>query len=200
MRTTPRYTGKGNTADSQYRKNMRPSIDNLPSRVKIDCCGCWNWNGVIRRDGYGVFRLNRKNIAAHRAVFELFNGPIPDGLYVCHKCDNRACVNPSHLFLGTPLDNSLDMVAKGRSSYGEKSGIAKLKEDDVELIKRMKDSGIRQFILAKKFGVSQGTISLIVLKKSWKHLLSETPIEATTPDGQRYVYRQPREVPQMEMP
>lgn len=81
--------------------------------------GCWEWVGKIKvgkEGGYGIFR----DMRAHRYSWELFNGLIPDKLIICHKCDNRKCVNPDHLFLGTQFDNMKDMTKKGRRAYGEK--------------------------------------------------------------------------------
>lgn len=99
--------------------------------------GCWLWLGAIHRDGYGVLCAGGGNrppiLRAHRASYAQKNGPIPDGLFVCHKCDNPLCVNPAHLFLGTHRDNMRDMVAKGRSTFGDKNPSAKAAKKKREL-------------------------------------------------------------------
>jgi hypothetical protein len=85
--------------------------------------GCWLWRGTIGTDGYGKFWLRGKNPHAHRVAYELHSGsPVAAGMVVCHKCDTPACVRPSHLFVGTHKENSIDMVRKGRHRYGKFRG------------------------------------------------------------------------------
>ncbi len=83
--------------------------------------GCWEWQGAPSANGYGMIKAEGKYIGAHRYSWELYKGAIPDGLFVCHACDNRRCVRPDHLFLGTNQDNQLDALAKGRIKTGVES-------------------------------------------------------------------------------
>ena len=140
---------------------------------KVDKSGdCWVWRGVSG-NGYGQFWNNGKNVGAHRFAYSLANGPIPNGLFVCHHCDNPKCVRPSHLFLGTNSDNIVDSVVKGRwtDNRGEKHGMSKLVKDDVREIRRLYSLGVTQTVLAKAWEVDQSTISYIVNGKRWKHEL-----------------------------
>lgn len=134
--------------------------------------GCWGWKGCIPKNpGYGQFRSNMKKWRAHIASYLLHIGEIPDGMFVCHTCDNRVCSNPKHLFLATDLENKMDMVQKGRSPILYKKGCenpnAKLHKSQVEEIMKMLNSGFSQKIIAEKFNVSQSLISLIYLGKAW---------------------------------
>ena len=137
--------------------------------------GCWLWKGYLSKDGYGRFRFygrNGKKVQAHRASWILNFGPIPEGMFVCHKCDNRKCVNPEHLFLGTPQDNMNDMVAKGRSgdTRGEKSGLTHLTDADVLSIRARYPQGTKLIDLAREYGVAKSTVSYIVNGHTWKHV------------------------------
>lgn len=125
---------------------------------------CWEWTGSCSH-GYGGFYAASRKIQAHRVSWVIHTrADIPKGTEVCHTCDNRPCVNPKHLFLGTRRDNVLDCLHKGRLSIGEKSGSAKLSDDDVDLIEFLKlmVDGITYRTLADMFGVSEKHIGRII--------------------------------------
>lgn len=133
--------------------------------------GCWLWTGCVNPDGYGQIMVNRVVTKAHRLSYQMFRGEIGSGLDVCHKCDVPGCVNPDHLFLGTPADNAADKVRKGRqqrlSFPGEKNGCARLTEDDVKAIRASNLKGIE---IAKIYNIAKGAISQIRNRKAWKHV------------------------------
>lgn len=122
---------------------------------------CWLWRGFVDAHGYGQFERNTK---AHRFAFETVFGKIPNGLVVCHKCDVPRCVNPEHLFVGTNLDNSLDMAAKGRSAR------AKFTPDQVSFIRHENQRGVSQRELARIHQVHPQTIHRIVHSQTWQRL------------------------------
>lgn len=133
--------------------------------------GCWLWKGFLEADGYGRFALpGRKIGAAHRVAWTLFKGDVPTGLFVCHKCDIRDCVNPDHLFLGTPAENHADMKRKGRSTRGAKNPRAKLQSAQVLEIHSLLAAGKTTAQIARYFGVSLGTIRSIRNGNRWGHL------------------------------
>jgi hypothetical protein len=134
---------------------------------------CWLWLGSKNQDGYGRFSMNRKNVLAHRVSYQIYNGEIPTGMIVIHSCDNRGCVNPQHLRLGTQRENVFDMVSKGRNGdhSGEKCGMSKLTWYDVNQIRLMSASG--SYIseeIGKKFNVCGSTIRRIIRNETWKML------------------------------
>ena len=107
---------------------------------------------------------------AHRVAYEIAHGPIPAGMQVCHHCDNPPCCRPSHLFLGTPKDNSLDAARKGRRPHGEGHAMAKLTEKDVREIRRLRAAGMHQWPIARRFGIAQTAVWAILARKTWRHV------------------------------
>lgn len=132
--------------------------------------GCWEWQASLSTHGYGQFNIGVKLYGAHRVAYALKNGPIPDGAQILHRCDNPACVRPSHLFPGDHRSNMRDMAAKGRSTRGERNPSAKLSLDQVREIRERLEFSRRgaQKLLASEFGVAPRTISAIAARKLWK--------------------------------
>jgi hypothetical protein len=161
--------GKPKPAVERFERNYIPEPNS----------GCWLWAGSISPNGYGQFRISAKEkpMGAHRASWVLAYGAVPNGLCVCHKCDERTCVNPDHLFVGTYKENMQDAAAKGRMNWksgrsqnlpkGEKHHSAKLVSDQVMAIKSSTASGVE---LAKTYGVSTITISRIKRGIIWGHI------------------------------
>lgn len=134
---------------------------------------CWIWRGrVDKRCGYGKFDVNGVDSYTHRVMWEIIHGPIPDGLFVCHDCDNPPCVRPDHLFLGTPLDNSMDRNRKGRTHgpVGELNGQTKLTDEQVREIRVALRDGEGRSKLAEEYNVSTSTIYYIKVGRRWKHV------------------------------
>ena len=127
---------------------------------------CWRWIGSIARGGYGQL----DGLRAHRISYEVHRGPIPSGHFVCHRCDQRDCVNPRHLFAGPPAANTADMLAKGRHVHGERVCTAKLTAAQVLAMRLEYREGVVQTELARRYGVSQPHISDIVMGRAWRHL------------------------------
>lgn len=129
---------------------------------------CWEWQAGKFSQGYGATHISRKVVYAHRVSYEIHNGPIPDGLFVCHSCDNPACVNPAHLWLGTQAENMHDCQAKGRSARKAARRNVPLTDAEVQAIRER--SGERGSALAKEFGVSPSLISRIIHRTRWTHI------------------------------
>lgn len=137
------------------------------SRVSVSSCDdCWLWAGSCNRDGYGTATIGHIH-GAHRVAYTLTYGEIPPGLYVCHSCDNRACVNPNHLWLGTCRDNMRDMVLKGRSSHGSRNGRAKVTAEQVKEMRSRRLRGDLQRDIALDYGISRWQVGKILNGKRW---------------------------------
>lgn len=151
-----------------------PLIERFEKKIElIPFTTCWIWTGNIKDNGYGQLIVNKKMKLAHRVSYELYKTTIPDKMEVCHSCDNRVCVNPSHLWLGTHRDNMKDMSLKGRTSgaKGIKHYSAKLTEEQVREIRdKYNIFKIKLSVLAKEYGVSDVNIFNIVKYKIWKHI------------------------------
>lgn len=122
------------------------------------------------KSGYIRLRRNDKLKLAHRLIYEKYFGTIPKGLFVCHTCDTRNCINPEHLFLGTSADNSQDMVEKKRSTYGERNPMVKLRERDIFQIRKLLKKEILQKEIATMFNVTRRAISSIKTGRTWAWL------------------------------
>lgn len=131
--------------------------------------GCWEWIASLTQSGYGAFKAKQVQMRAHRYAYLIYKGEIPVGLIVRHKCDNRKCVNPDHLEIGTNKDNSDDMKQRGRRNdpVGERAGSAKLTESQVISIRKDRRTNAE---IAKQYGVYPSAISRIKTGKRWAYL------------------------------
>lgn len=150
----------------------RTFAERFADKWHADDAGCWLWKEYCDKDGYGRVRVGGRKLPAHRVSYELHVGPITDGLWVLHRCDRPTCVNPDHLFLGTPADNVRDMIQKGRKPLivGERAGAAKLTAQQVTNIRQRYAAGEMGYKLAIEFGVSKSLVSLVVRGDRWKHV------------------------------
>lgn len=151
----------------------------LLEHVEVDPeTGCWNWKHAKDRYGRAIVNMGGKVRNAARVVWEQSKGLIPEGMCICHTCDNRSCVNPDHLWLGTVADNQADMQRKGRNRQpkGEAVGTAKLTEKQVrEILKKYDEGLVTQTALAKEYGVNDVTINYIVRRINWTHIRMRRP-------------------------
>ena len=143
----------------------------LDKKYEIDrTSGCWIWTGKPTVDGYGQVCYNKKYYRAHRLFYELNKGAIPDCMVVCHKCDNRMCVNPEHLFVGSVSDNVNDKIKKNRHSHGDSHYKSKIKDVDVPIIIEMWEMGYTMDAIGFVFGVSRSAIKTTIDNKARPHL------------------------------
>ena len=175
-----------------YGRHGLPVAQRLWAKTE-DVAGCWLWLGAKSNKGYGNIYYKGSTWRTHRLAWFLSRGPIPDGLLVCHHCDNPACINPEHLFVGTVGDNSKDMLSKGRGVFqkyperrargdrhgthtqpqswlGERNGAAKLTGVQVQAIIVQYASGhVTQLSLARQYGVSFQAVCKIIRGQRWGH-------------------------------
>jgi hypothetical protein len=156
---------------------MRNLEDKFWEKVSIPpdvLTGCWEWRAYRKAGGYGTVQVKAngrwREAYAHRIGWSLVNGDVPEGKFVCHRCDNRGCVNPTHLFLGTPAENSKDMTNKRRSAHGERAARAKLSPDVVRSIRARCTSGETLTAVAKSLGLPLSTVFNIKTRRSWRYL------------------------------
>ena len=158
---------------------VRIPLEEMLSRYEPELnTGCWLWTGAMSKSGYGVACHRSIHSPAHRFFYERMVAKVPDDLFVCHKCDTPACVNPNHMFIGTPADNLADMRAKGRwrayDRHCERNPKAKFTADQVVEIRRQLASGASNRSLAKSLGVYTSTIRQIKIGATWAESASST--------------------------
>ena len=167
---------------SKYIPKPRKTLmQRFMAKVAKSETGCWLWTGFVGTSGYGAVRVNGKTERAHRIAYQLFVGQITEiagadirGTCVIHKCDNRVCVNPEHLLLGTHQDNMTDKASKGRvvshPLLGEKHQNSKLTSDDIIDVRCLNSYGLKMQQIAESFGVTRATIHRVLDGTTWNHV------------------------------
>lgn len=154
-----------NLDKEKYHQKVKLRIEKSVSK---EAHGCWIWKGAKHRQGYGNIAYRNKCELAHRISWIVFNGEVPKGMKVCHKCDVPSCCNPNHLFLGSQKENVNDAQDKGRWKPGNPPRRNKLNYEQVQEIKFLHEKGMTRKELEKKFLVSQTCIAKILTGVSWK--------------------------------
>lgn len=149
-------------------------LDTIRSRIRLSLeHDCWEWEHAHDRLGYGQIRLGTIACRVHRVAWEAVYGLLPEGMEVCHSCDNPRCCNPDHLFDGSHQQNMKDASRKGRMNQGDKNGLAKLTEEQVRYIRlvyKPRHSKFGQGALARRLGVTQPLIHYVIFGGGWKHI------------------------------
>lgn len=141
-----------------------------PKVDRSSLLGCWEWLSYRNTHGYGQLSDGIHVVLAHRVSWVLHNGPIPEGMVCRHDCDNRGCVNPAHLRIGTHADNIADKVSRNRQAKGEQNGRARLTVAQVYAIRRRGDAGEDPGVLAAEYGVTKRAVVYIIERTNWRHL------------------------------
>jgi HNH endonuclease len=159
-------------------KRRRPELDSatpLDQRILQKCepepnSGCWLWTAGCDTAGYGHMNYKARLTRASRLSWIAFRGPIPDRMWVLHRCDVRCCVNPDHLFLGDAKTNAADMARKQRAAWGERSARSKIRASDAVEIRSLAAAGQALVSIARQFGLAANSVSLIVSRKRWPYV------------------------------
>lgn len=147
----------------------RQSLEEKLARHRVVRNGCWGWSSSKSAYGYGWVRHGDRTLLAHRAAYEVANGPIPAGMVVRHSCDTPECTNPAHLLLGTHADNVADKVARGRQYRGDRHSCCKVKEADLPVALQLRKDGLSWGEIAKRFGVSRDAVRQRLAKEELFH-------------------------------
>lgn len=167
-RRWPSLVGKFCSIPCANLAKIQPPEERFWSKV-TKTAGCWLFDKP-GTDGYGKFWVNGRSVHAHRFAWELVNGPMPPEMVARHTCDNPLCVRPDHVVPGSNLDNTQDMIERGRKPIGEQSSNAKLTAVEVIEIRARRTKGEKLAVLAAAYGMSHAQISAISRRKSWKHV------------------------------
>jgi hypothetical protein len=151
-------------ANAEKRPPLREKFETFFSRGD----GCWEWQGTIEGYGYGVIDHNRKRYRAHVLALQYDGRPVPKGMFACHHCDNPRCVNPSHLYVGTPAENTKDASDRGRLAFGERHAHSRLTDEDVRQIRSIVGWG--HAALGRLYGVSRPTATRAIKGDTWRHV------------------------------
>lgn len=160
----------GHHTEAHESRNWPSATERLRERTVVTDSGCWEYRGGFLHLGYGVLRKGGRNIRAHRLAYELEYGPIPRGAMILHSCDNRACVNPEHLRIGTHAENMVDRKVRGRTAVGERCRSTRLTPALVREIRRRHEDGEGTSVLALEYGVTDRSILHVVTRSTWRHV------------------------------
>jgi predicted DNA-binding protein (UPF0251 family) len=174
-------SGRPTLREEDLNEKTRARVERLLGRkTERNVNGCLEWTGATNGKGYGRIGVDGRMMAAHRVVWQLVHGILPTGMLVCHRCDNRRCVEETHLFVGSARDNALDAISKGRAPQlvsaapggkcGEANSRARLTRSEVATIRLLLADGLSQRAIAAKYRVGQSTVRDILQHKTWQHV------------------------------